>query len=255
MSARAFRLCTQADVDAAHAHAGEAIEAWARDWTTGNSLGAMKIDAAVLATDMLPSLDDGTEWLRGEGVCGTFWARAEQASNLAAIIFASPGGEGTPPSINGLAATVGRQALSALLQRLAAAPGQPGVAPARMLSGPSHLLQSGWAAVSLRIEAAQGGLDLLVEPAAPQRRAPLRSQPPLSSAKAALAAQPLTVEARLGEIELELGALRTLAVGDVLRLSKRLDEGADLSVGGRRLPCVGYLAAVEGHVAVEIARQ
>jgi flagellar motor switch/type III secretory pathway protein FliN len=74
-------------------------------------------------------------------------------------------------------------------------------------------------------------------------------------AQGAIAKQTVRVDVRLGESELDLGSLQTLSVGDVLRLDKKLDEGVELHVGDQRLPCIGYLAAHDGDVVIELARR
>ena len=253
MATRAFRLCTQADIDAVREHAAEAVEAWAREWVTSTPVPELQVDARAPIAAALGPLDDGAEWLRRDGAGGTIWARSEEAQGVAALLFMRAGAG--PIAAGGLAANVGKQALAALLQRMAAAPDQPGGEPARTLSAPSCLVEPGRAALAVRIDCAGAALQLFVEPPVrSERRATGRKLEPLASTRSALATHAVTIDARLGDIELELGALRTLAVGDVLRLSKRLDQGADLCVGGQRLPCVGYLAVVDGHVAVEIAR-
>lgn len=73
----------------------------------------------------------------------------------------------------------------------------------------------------------------------------LRHVPPLEGARAALPRlvpleqtlhrAPLQLEVTLGSVELELGPLLGLGVGDVIRLPTRLDELLAVSAGGHRL--------------------
>jgi flagellar motor switch/type III secretory pathway protein FliN len=248
MAARAFRLCTRADLAAVRARVEEALAPWAHEWSSTAPAGEWPVAADPLDTATLGTPDDGVEWWRFEGGAGTVWARSADAYGVAAWLFGAVDG-GVPPG--GLAAEVTRRAFAALLSRIAAA---AGAAPHRTLGAPAHLLEPGRGAVQVRIDGRGAALQLVVEPPVARTRAVRRTLEPLASTHAALAAQAVMVEARLGDIEVELGVLRTLAVGDVLRLPRRLDQGVELSVGGQRLPCVGYLAAVDGKVAVEIAR-
>lgn len=136
-----------------------------------------------------------------------------------------------------------------MLQQLADAP------QTNEHAAPAHFAQAGRALLQLTLRGEHDALRLLVELPEAQPPATTRKPAPLGSARAAIGQQPVTVEVRLGSAEIHLGALATLAVGDVLVLDRRLDEGVELRVDEQRLPCVGWLGSVDGRIAVEVARR
>src|SRR5207245_4129234 len=108
-------------------------------------------------------------------------------------------------------------------------------------------------AMTLSLRLASEELSLLME--LPRASAHVASRDGLLPVQGAIAKQTVRVDVRLGESELDLGSLQTLSIGDVLRLDKKLDEGVELHVGDQRLPCIGYLAAHDGDVVIELARR
>lgn len=241
MDTRVFRLCTTADKAAFQARATEVLRAWAGEWLGPGVDIAVACEAAEAAA--LEDADGNGGWVYCDGPGGSVWAAAAQARNVASSMF----GGGSAPEA-GLAAAVGHDALACLVERLAAG------SDARLTpEAPVHLGEPGRA--TLRVTIGVGaGLTLWIEPPPRERRAPARLGP-LATATGALHRQTVTVDVWLGQTELELGALQTLAVGDVLRLAKKLDEGVELRLNDERLPCVGYLGAVDGRVAIEVARR
>jgi hypothetical protein len=75
---------------------------------------------------------------------------------------------------------------------------------------------------------------------------------PLASATAALASRSLAVQVELEGCELEVGVLRDLQVGDVVRLEHGLQSPATLRHAGAPL-CRGYLGRQGNLKAVELA--
>lgn len=240
MAVRPFRLCTAADQAAFTARATLAFSAWADEW-----LGTAAEAALSCAPLMAVAPEDDAAWLRVQGAAGTVWIAADQVRAVTAWLFGTPQASG-----GGLAATAAQAGLNALALRLAQAPA--GEAALRA-PAPLHLLEPGRAVLRACIEFAEAELVLLAELPAPERAmAPLNE--PLGGLGSALGTQEVRLQAWLGEAELELRALRTLAVGDVLRLNRKLDEPVELEVNHQRVPCRGYLGARDGSLAVEIVR-
>ena len=254
MGVRSFRLPPSSEVASFEAGSLPMVLAWAAEWF-GTQAGAT-LRAASLARETrstFGSSEPGSRWLRCSGVNGTMWAALCQARMLAGALFGT-GGEACLPE-ESVSTSVGVRALESLVTRLAGAPAEPAGRLQRVAQGPQHLLVPGHAAVGATIEVAHQSLDLIVE--LPVRASIARPQQrgPLAAASLALGGQSVNVDAWLGEIELDLGSLQTLAVGDVLRLGRKLDEGVELRLGGECLPCRGYLGALDGRVAVELERR
>jgi flagellar motor switch/type III secretory pathway protein FliN len=236
---RIYRLCSAAELAGFEAHAVQVLQAWARQWT--GEAGAPALDCRVVAPLATDEVVQG-RWCCAEGVHGSVWAAPEGAAAMAGLLF------GEPLIAGEVALEAGRRALAALLQPLA------GAAPTSGHAAPAHFAQAGRALLQLTL-GEPSALRLLVELPETQRAAAARRPVPLGSARTAIGQQPVTLEVRLGEAEIALGALATLAVGDVLVLDRRLDEGVELRLDEQRLPCAAYLGSVDGRIAVEVTRR
>ncbi len=84
-------------------------------------------------------------------------------------------------------------------------------------------------------------------------RAPRTDRPRPERVSAALAAQRLTLAARLGQAEIALSELRALAPGDVLVLDRDLDSPAELVVeGARAVVAKAKLTDIGGRAALAL---
>jgi flagellar motor switch/type III secretory pathway protein FliN len=87
------------------------------------------------------------------------------------------------------------------------------------------------------------------------RAAPLKPAGDLTRLTDALAAVPYPLEVELDGCEMDIGALKELQVGDVLRLQHPLDAPASVRVPGGATLFHGFLARSRGRKAVELARR
>ena len=69
----------------------------------------------------------------------------------------------------------------------------------------------------------------------------------------ALSTYPLRLRAQLRDVELNIGQLQGLRVGDVVPLGHRLDTPTDMVSQDGRIVCHGWLGQNQGQVAVEMA--
>lgn len=86
---------------------------------------------------------------------------------------------------------------------------------------------------------------------APQAAAAL----PRTDIGAALRRVPLALPIEIGQVEVEVGALMTLAVGDVIRLQASVDKPLTVYGPDRNALFDGYLGTVERNVALEVVRR
>lgn len=120
---------------------------------------------------------------------------------------------------------------------------------------------TGWLAIGLG--AAQ--VQQLLEHHAPQSlrapESPTKLQAQADSPRApvqvdllqAMATHVLQLRAELNEVELSLGQLQGLRVGDVVPLTHHLETPANIASQDGRTICLGWLGQQSGHVAVELA--
>jgi flagellar motor switch/type III secretory pathway protein FliN len=80
------------------------------------------------------------------------------------------------------------------------------------------------------------------------------SAAPLENPLSMLATRSVRVAAQLGEAEIDIGTLQSLAVGDVIKLDTRVDQPAQLlSADGTPL-CHGYLGTRDGYKSLQLIR-
>lgn len=227
------------------AQAVPVLQAWARGW--GVPVAGWDDARARPATvgDIVAPQGDWTACRGRHGEKGWHRPDPEAPRRLELALFGACAGEGT------LASQLVRAALDSAWQQLAAwtglggdAGGQlPGAADAGEWSGAlvlelpvgQWLLSGEWAAQRL---------------AAP---APSRAAAGLPSARAALAAQPLRLEARLQPTTLDLARLAGLRVGSILPLSHGLHEPLCLTDPQGRHCLSAWLVDLDGRRAVELA--
>jgi flagellar motor switch/type III secretory pathway protein FliN len=249
MAMQPYRVLGAAEIDAARSDALGALGAWAEAWLDRGTSAELELrcEAAPRSGGTGPA--DAPRWLTCHGASGTVWACDTEVAALQQWLFGEPRGAEGSTSYR-----VARRALFALMQGLAGA--QDGAQALQTDGAPPELRQAGRAPIALFIESPGVRACLYIETPAPAARhaAHPRREPP-ASARAGVGKQSVTVEAWLGEAELELGALRTLAVGDVLRLDRRIDDGPVLKLSGTALPCTAQLGVQGGKIAVELARR
>jgi flagellar motor switch/type III secretory pathway protein FliN len=85
---------------------------------------------------------------------------------------------------------------------------------------------------------------------APEKRA--SSPQPVTHLPVALSRTHVTLTAEVGEAELTLGHLRTLAIGDVIPLSSRIDQPLKIAGPGGTAVCRAHIGLVGDRRAVEL---
>ena len=214
------------------------LDAWSRDW--GVLPPAMPL-AGEIWRDVVGC---DAEWnaLRAGGGLPGAWLRAPSDADLLAAL-------GTGP----VAQSVRTACLRDAALRIAVALDLPTVSDAEP-SGPSADLARSWSgAVCVQLHTAAHWLLVI---GAEQLRTVLQGLPgarppagPRTARRAlvhvgqALAARPLPLQVRLDGCELDLGALQSLARGDVVRLRHALTQPAHVTDGDGCSCLAGYLAS------------
>jgi flagellar motor switch/type III secretory pathway protein FliN len=242
---RPIQVLTASGLSAVRAAADAALGPWMPHWFAGGT--AVSIDCAPMD---LPPVDQAAAaaWLCCKTTSADIWLDAAAVAVIGSALFGSE-------TAAAIGAAVARSAAGDLLMRLSA----DSAARVSEAQAPQHLWQAGRCvvAVTIKIGDKHGAVvTLLVEKhAASHVAAQLdATRSPLQSVKALVRDQMVEIEVSLGQVEVELGVLRSLAVGDVLRLDRALDAGADVRVCGNRVGCVGFLGARDGQRAVALAR-
>lgn len=250
MQVRPYRPCTASDVGAVQARVAEILATWAEAWVDG---GAVRGDVSASIGGSPTVFESDGPWCTVAGPHGSVWTRIGSSAVATGLLFdeAVVGGRRS----DGLATSLGRRALAELLSALAGAPSEGG-SGLQEAPAPLHLLQAGRSVLRLQLQLATAGvIDVHFELSRPVSAATPGRGPTLAADMSlGLADQAIEVQALLGDTEIELGQLHGLAVGDVLRLDAQVDEGIELRIGGKRLPCKGYLGAIDGRLAVELGR-
>jgi hypothetical protein len=252
MEVRDFRLLGAATLDAVRARAAAAVAAWAGQWGVADD--ACQVLCARPSGELA-----GVVWeARFEAGDRQLWLAFPPAlqQSLQRAMFGRddrPAGFGAAPGQ--LAALAAERAADALGAALAG-----GLLDEDARSGPSaqppaHLLArgAGTLCITVAVGAARcrilldGGSVAAFAPAAPARE-PLA---PVALLKA-LHATPVRLAVRLGQAELGLSALMSVAVGDVIRLGRAADAPVEVLApdGGALLRA--YPGQTQGMVAIEI---
>lgn len=257
MGVRDFRLLGAATLDAVRARAAAAVAAWAGQW--GVAADACEVLCARPGGELA-----GVAWdARWEAGDRQLWLAfpPDLQQSLQRAMFGRddrPAGFGAAPGQ--LAALAAARALDALGAALAGAlldaDGGQGARPGVSGPPPSHLLArgAGTLCITVAVGAARGRILLdgagvaALAPAAPPAREALA---PVALLKA-LDATPVRLAVRLGQAELGLSALMSVAVGDVIRLGRAADAPVEVLApdGGALLRA--YPGQTQGMVAIEI---
>lgn len=86
----------------------------------------------------------------------------------------------------------------------------------------------------------------------PSEREPKQEGQAVTSARSALAAQPVSLQVTVGTAELSLSQLESLSRGDVIRLDRQVDEPLPLLVDDQGYGIGGYLGASGNKRAVQL---
>jgi flagellar motor switch/type III secretory pathway protein FliN len=255
-----YQLLAQRDADACLAAGQNALREWQAHWHPDAALALACIDAAQAGET--PADSSGTWAAYGATADTALWVRREAGfeRQLERFLFdldqSAKSGERRESELAGaVVAGALRDLEGAMLA--AFAPGNIAPVQAAFAAPPAWLLRRSAGTAVLRLSCGGKALDLFVphtqlparkKPVAPHT-APHAALTPLSTALRGCEAR-LTVQ--LGETEISLGSLASLAVGDVLRLPVGLDEPLKIFAGTGRQVGLGHLGQQDGNRAVEI---
>jgi flagellar motor switch/type III secretory pathway protein FliN len=128
-------------------------------------------------------------------------------------------------------------------------------------NAPEPWLFTAWSgAVLLQLPVAGGGLELLLAPECVAAMPDMAARPsqakaiaqPLAAMSQAVSNSQIRLEARIGEIEIELGTLAQLAEGDVIALPLRVDEPLLLTDSSGKPFLRGFLGSRDQHKAIQL---
>lgn len=252
---------------------GQAVLAWAGEWTMSGQPTAGTPDTARASACIGPgpahmcqafrlhadtALDPSAGvWLVYEKAHAA--QRAVQASDL---VGQHVYGVETAAEPGSIAAELAQEALAHLVAALRAALAIEGgtevfVLPASRTALPENAFRqwSGGVRVSLP------GLDHLalylggtaaarLDP--PKRQCPTVAKAPLVTLDAAVAPAALVLRAQLRPVELTLGQISSLQMGDVVVLPHGLDHPLEVTTGSKTLVCEAYLGRSDRHRSLEV---
>ena len=236
-----------------------ALDPWAAGW--GLSIHEVQACNAAVA-GAVPALAEQHELAAG---AARLWHGGGHAIGaMTALLFGPPSGAGSSPLAGELAASAWQDLLEALASVL------PAGAP--VAAGDITDVERAWSgAVRIDVDLRGAGpasrfclrLNEALAAAwcAPATKAsdarPAPHRAVLAELAEVVAPRPVRVSVHLALVELDLGTLQSLAVGDVIRLPHRLDDplhvGVDLGDEPSRTPlCRAHLAQRDGRLAAEL---
>ena len=271
--ARALVRWTAPELEAVARAVNDALARAARRWDAGERmrahLGALEVagQAALHAEDADAALR-AVHWT-ALGAHGHSALAGDPVQCLREALFGelpvSPGARDGQRIADELAAECWaeqRAALQALLDDALA--GAPDVAPAELAhawqrwSG-AVMVEARWFGTAWRVlldATAVRGLLRAVNLRRPVRVAESRAAP--LPVLRALAKTPVGLQVRLAPVDIDLGSLMSLGLGDVLRLGHAVDEPVHVVSPGASIDaaplCHGWLGSRDGRVALELAR-
>jgi flagellar motor switch/type III secretory pathway protein FliN len=256
MGVRDFRLLGASTLDAVRARAAAAVAAWAAQWGVGPD--ACEVHCARPAGELA-----GVAWDAGwQAGARQLWLASPPALQQALqhAMFGRDDNPLAPRAAPGQRATLAAaRALDALGTALAGAllgeedgqaarPGVPG-------QPPSHLLARGAGSLCITVAIGAASCRILLDGAGVASLAPAapaaKGLAPVKLLKA-LDATPVRLEVRLGQAELGLSALMSVAVGDVIRLERAADAPVEVLAPGGGALLRAYPGQMQGMVAIEI---
>lgn len=256
MEVRDFRLLGAATLDAVRARAAAAVAAWAGQWGVADD--ACQVLCARPSGELAGVAWEACWEARSDTGNSQLWLAFPPAlqQSLQRAMFGRddrPAGFGAAPGR--LAALAAERAADALGAALAGALLDEDARPGPSTQPPAHLLARGAGTLCITVAVGAARCRILLDgasvaafaPAAPARE-PLA---PVALLKA-LHATPVRLAVRLGQVELGLSALMSVAVGDVIRLGRAADAPVEVLApdGGALLRA--YPGQTQGMVAIEI---
>lgn len=201
-------------------------------------------------------------WHALAGAPALAWHTSLAPAQLRQALFADARHSTNPEGYGQLAGQLAQNACDAWHACLLRWMGRAGAPIAAGPAVPPSSEQQAWSgAVRLAIRSSAWEQDVHLSAAAASRLVQPTPAPaaagaavPLSSVGEALALRPLTLRLELAALELEVGSLQQLAVGDVVRLPHLLSQPLTLRATDVPLQWPAYLGQRNGMYAVELSR-
>ncbi|MBV8634726.1 MAG: FliM/FliN family flagellar motor switch protein [Burkholderiaceae bacterium] len=251
-----FALLKQREVDACVASTQETLHAWKQGWCP----------AAAFELECFPACDtnmepDGGHWsAHGATPDAALWQWRSQGfdKQIERTIFnldhisRNQDRHASSDIAEHIAREASNDLSSSLLRRLSSS---AAILQADAGSPPAWLFRRSAGAAWLKVSTGGKSLGILIpnallpgrtRPAAPAAREPVV---PLAQALTGTTAH---LRAELGQVQMSLGQLTSLEIGDVITLPIGIDQPLRIFAGKRRLVGQAYLGKQDGHRAVEM---
>ena len=253
MILRTYRLLGDSALAAAKAAVLAGIERWEHAW------GAKLPTAGLQLKPASALAETRSEWQQWQDANGNrIWLAAPEG--LARVCERLLFGERQQAQLldrhldSPIAQGAAADAAQALLQALAeAGQGSDMVCTGRM-APTDELFRHGAGVVALEWSLVPGKPLLVLYPKLVA--APIKGEPaqPVARLMPALASQPLRLTVELGQVELTLGQLESLHVGDVIRLDKHLDDTLLVQGLDGSAVCLAHAGRHDTHRAIEVQK-
>lgn len=253
MEWRPFKLLNASELDYL-ATAVEGIGAeWAQGWLRMPGAASARCKSLSGST---PALLPTERWLKFSAGDASLWlADSTRVRGWVGRRMLGGAAAGAP-----LASEVLEHALTDLITRFFDRTGLPSRKPCRGIEGrpEADACRNGSGAATCELTSGDDTLSMVLAPAlvsallAERSRAPRPARPAPLDPRQCLDACRVTIEVGVGEAQVEIGVLHTLAVGDVVALEARVDEPLALAVGGRATGRRAFLGCQEGVKAVAL---
>ncbi len=260
MHVRPFKLINKTEFAFIDARAREVLSEWIGKWLVDKEIGASAL-AADETKDSIRS--DRASWWR-VSIAPEIWVGAYVPAGLFQVLDTALSGD-HPDMIKGLRSPLLRELMNKALFDLAKSMvdgflGEQGQADVVQQAPEAETWRygSGAALVELELEGERfclvlsaGLLDRVLEKSVPKWRGPAGD---LVSIVEALATQPAELEVWLGEAELELAAIQSIAAGDVIRLQRKIDQPLYVCLKDNkdRELCAGFPGTYQGRKALQL---
>lgn len=261
MATHVYALLKEREIAACIEQARQAVHEWERGWCAVSGLNIDCLDAET-ASQLKPAPSGGQWTAYGANADSALWiwnpAGFDKQMEHQIFLLGDAGRSADRRRDSDVAGAVMLEALADLQASLVAhiVPLNAG----QQLTGeapPAWLFRRSAGSALLQLTLGGKSMSLLIPHSQLATRAGERAQQsakraPVTPLSTALTHVRTKLTAELGEVELSLGSLATLAIGDVITLSSVVDQPLKLYSGPHRLMGLGYLGKQDGHRAVEI---
>jgi Type III flagellar switch regulator (C-ring) FliN C-term len=259
MTSRPYRIFGATEQQAAVQRARTALVEWASEWVVAGDT------PHVVEATSLSNVSEITTWeLFGErnvAFVAVGFGASQNQEILDLFLGKLPSARpSNPENTDHIADSLAQQALRSLAERLYVAAGlDSGTTKAASWSGvlPCNVEEPGVAGLALRcalghgavlyyIVLYPGSLDVLAQDATD-----LDTEPTMAVMHA-IASERVSIEIFIGEGELTIEELGTLATGDVLPLGRKLSQEVSVRLDAQTPVCTGLLGSAQGKMAIRI---